>query len=192
MLTLRKIAVTGGLKSGKSTVCRFLKTDGAYVVSADEIVHQLLLSNTTLIQKIINALGSDAASSGKLDRSIIAQKVFSDPKKLQELESILHPAVIEEIKKEYEKVKNEKKYLFFVAEVPLLYESESHFFFDDVIAVIADIDICKKRYQNDVEYEKRMARQLPQNEKAAKANYIITNNGNLKDLQTKVKNLFKI
>lgn len=183
-LDLKKVAVTGGLASGKSSVCHILKNNGAYVVSADEVVHQLLNSNT-LNQEIIKQLGSEVVSEGKLDRSKIARLVFENSEKLAKLEAILHPIVIDEIKKSYEKVKNEKKYVLFVAEIPLLFEIKAQGYFDYVIAVVG---MQRPLSQDD---EKRIARQMPQEEKAARADYVITNDGTLEELEDKTLKILR-
>ena len=81
MLALKKIAVTGGLASGKSTVCALLKKRGAYVVSADEIVHRLLSPHTPLGRQVIKVLGSDIVSGNELDRKKIAQTCVFRPSK---------------------------------------------------------------------------------------------------------------
>ena len=145
MLALKKIAVTGGLASGKSTVCALLKKRGAYVVSADEIVHQLLSPHTPLGQQVIKLLGSDIVNNHQLDRKKIAQIVFSNPQKLEALEKLLHPQVLNEIDTAYEKIKHRSDYRCFAAEVPLLYEIGAEKRFDLVIGVVADPAECRAR-----------------------------------------------
>src|SRR5580700_5876146 len=99
MLKTKKIAVTGGLAAGKTTVCQIFKELGAYVVSADEIVHQLLSPGTTVGQQVIKLLGSDIISGQELDRKKIAAKVFFQRDLLHLLEEIIHPAVFDEIER---------------------------------------------------------------------------------------------
>src|SRR5262245_55950333 len=102
MLILKKVAVTGGLSCGKSSVCRIFKELGAYVVSADDIVHQLLTPQTKPGQQVIELMGSDIVVDQHIDRSKIAKKVFGNLKLLKSLEQILHPAVRHEIDKKYQ------------------------------------------------------------------------------------------
>jgi dephospho-CoA kinase len=191
MLTLKKVAVTGGLSSGKSTVCRLFEELGSYVVSADAIVHQLLSPDTAVGQQVINLLGSDIVRDRKFDRKKIADKVFSDPDSLKALEKILHPAVFDEIKAKYLQIKNEQKYSLFVAEIPLLYESESEDFYDAVIAIMANPHLCRERFkhqrqQEDHEFDRRMNRQLTPMHKAAKADFLIENNGSIDELKHQI------
>lgn len=197
MLKLRRVAVTGGLSCGKSSVCRFFKKFGSYTVSADEIVHQLLSPATNIGQNIITLFGNDIVINNQIDRSKIAQKVFNQPPLLYSLEQILHPAVQEEIEKIYEQVENKGNVKLFVVEVPLLFEAGIEDFYDAIITVVADPLISQERFQNATGYEvdeyiKRSKRQMPLNEKAKRSDYIIENNGSLKELEDKTKNLMNI
>ena len=194
MLTLKKVAVTGGLASGKTTICNYLKKNGAYIVSADEIVHQLLTLDTAVGEKIVADLGPNYVKERKIDRKRLAKLAFSDPKKLKNLEASLHPAVLDEIEREYERVKNQKTFSFFVAEVPLLYECEWEAHFDLIIVVASEEELCKKRYQEmepsaPADYSQRMARQLPMQEKQRRSEFRILNNGSFEDLENQVKNI---
>lgn len=194
MLILKKIAVTGGLSSGKSSVCRFFKELGAYVVSADEIVHQLLSSEADIRRRVIDLLGNDVAPEGQLDRSKIASKVFRNPQLLEALERILHSAVRDEISMQYRKAVSERAALF-VAEIPLLFETGAEEGYDYTISVMADPEQSFTRFQVSTghgkeEYERRMARQLSSEEKCAKADYVINNNGSLADLKQAVVNIY--
>lgn len=189
MLKLKKIAITGGLAAGKTTICRIFKELGAYVISADEIVHQLLSPKTEIGQQVIRLLGTDVVSGEEFDRKKIAAKVFPRPDLLHSLEEILHPAVFDEIEKKHKQIAREKKYSLFVAEIPLLFEAKREKDFDAVIAVVADPEIARQRYTQQ-EYEQRMIRQIEPKLKASKADYTIENNGSLDQLKNQIKNLY--
>ena len=81
MLKVKKIAVTGGLSAGKTTVCQLFKNLGAYVMSADEIVHRLLSTEISIIQQVVSQFGTRVLSGDQLDRKKIADLVFSCPEK---------------------------------------------------------------------------------------------------------------
>lgn len=181
---MRKIAITGNLASGKSTVGRILQEYGAYVVDADEIVHSLLSSNTPIGEKLIQLLGPEIVVGNKIDRKKITEIVFSDFEKLTSLEKILHPKVKQEIDRRFNLVKNNPSYKMFVAEVPLLYESGMEKDFDLVIAVIADENITRQRFAG-THFKQRHQRQ--QKDKASSADFVITNNGDLKMLKSSIE-----
>lgn len=182
MLILRKIAVTGGLASGKTTVCQFFKEYGAYVVNSDAIVHRLLSPETIIGQQAIALLGLTIVIKNRIDRKKIAELVFSNHEKLHALEAILHPAVKKEIETEYNHVKNNPSYSFFIAEIPLLYEAKMEAFFDTVIAVISDTKIAKARFQGN-DFDQRMSHQEAVEKKAIKADFTLVNNGDLTALK---------
>lgn len=194
MLKLKKVAVTGGLSCGKSSVCRLFKELGAYVVNADEIVHQLLSPEAPIGQQVIKLIGPDIVVNRQIDRSKIAKKVFNDPKLLRSLEEILHPAVTDEIKKQYQQAQTQGSASLFVVEIPLLFETDLGQFngqYDATIAVIADPAVCRRRFQESTRYDKdefnkRMARQLSPEEKARRADFVIRNDGSFEDLRQAV------
>ena len=194
MLTLMKVAITGGLASGKTTVCSLFKELGAYVVSADLIVHHLLSPNTNLGKKIIDLLGSDIINNSQFNRKLIAKKVFSDHSLLLSYEHLIHPEVFNEINNEYQKALK-GNYKLFVAEIPLLFEAKAERFFDCSVAVIANDDLRLERFnqrgnlsRND--FLKRDALQLSMQEKKERANFVIINDESHESLKVQVKYLF--
>lgn len=186
---MRKIAVTGGLATGKSTVCHILEECGAYVVSADTIVGQLLSQEGITRRQVVELLGPEIITNHQIDKKKVSNIVFSNPSKLSALESILHPAVQREINRLFENVKNNKAYRLFVAEVPLLYEAHMEKDFDAVIAVITDESTAKARSGNPEEFERRSRFQFPQAAKQLDATFVIKNQGILSSLKAQVSDL---
>lgn len=196
MLNLRVVAVTGGVSSGKSSVCRIFEQLGAKVISADNIVHELLTPKNPIGQQVITLLGQEIVEDGQLNRSEIGKQVFGDPQKLAALEKILHPAVRERIAEEIQKEKNTGSVPLLVVEIPLLFEGGFASLYDATIAVVADEKECQARFVKATsstpdDYKKRMARQMDPHEKALKADYVIDNNGTLRDLHDATASLFK-
>lgn len=192
MLKLKKIAVTGGLGCGKSTVCQILRDLGAYVIDSDEIVHKQLEENELLKNKVIDLLGTSVVIKGRLNRKKIAEKVFQNPKLLTDFETIIHPIIFAEIDSHYEKAAKDNKHPFFVVEIPLLYETKTEEKFDYTIVVTADEEKCIERsHFSKEEIERRMSRQMKLVEKAKKAHFLIENNGNKAELENQVKQLYK-
>ncbi|HEV3269089.1 MAG TPA: dephospho-CoA kinase [Candidatus Rhabdochlamydia sp.] len=197
MLKLKKLAITGGLSSGKTTVCHLFKDLGAFVVSADEIVHNLLVPDSIIGQKVIQLFGPSIVESNSLNRKKIAQQAFLDLKLLKALEALIHPVVYAKIKKEYQYARQSGKYPLFIAEIPLLYERFKQDEFDIVITVTADPSICQERFikqthQTIREFEQRMAQQINPENKAKKSDYVIRNNGSLACLRDQVTKLYSL
>ncbi len=190
MLNLVKIAITGGVASGKSSVCQFFKELGAFVVSADAIVHEILTPNTDLGRQVIHLLKVKNPPDGALFRKVIAEKVFKDPNLLASLEKILHPAVLKRIEELYAEAAKKGTYTYFIVEIPLLFEIANEEFYDVVVAVLASESEAKKRFEQSGyrpdEYEERMQRQMSPSKKASLADYTLFNNGSLEDLKKQV------
>lgn len=195
MLKLAKVAITGGIASGKTSVCQFFKELGAFVVNADTIVHGLLKPDTDLGQQIIRQFGPEIIKNGQINRKIVAEKVFKDPKRLKKLEGLVHPAVLRKIEELYAAVCNKGSYTSFVVEIPLLFEIGADPFYDVVVTVLSDEAKARDRFERagfqKTEYDLRMNRQLKPEQKAAKSHYIIYNNGSLADLHQEVIKLNK-
>ena len=193
MLRLKKIAVTGGIASGKSAVCQVLQELGAFVVDADAIVHELLTPDTSIGQQVIRLLGNNIVKNGKLSRRAIADKVFNDPETLHALEKILHPAVLEKINLLYRLACSQKSSKVFFVEIPLLFEIGQEKFYDAVIVTITNEKLAQQRYRSvghsDEEFFLRMKRQLDPEKKAQRADYVIRNEGSIDDLRKQVKNI---
>jgi dephospho-CoA kinase len=191
---IRKIAITGTVSAGKSTVCEFLKTRGAFILQADNIVHNILLKNASIIQKIKEKFSDCVIKNGEIDRKLLADCVFSNSEKLKSLEDILHPEVIEIIKKTYDTIKDSPDYKAFVVEFPLLFEIEFEHFFDQVIFVTADEERRKNRFINkgfsEEQFKLRSKRMSSENEKISKSDFIIKNNGSLENLNNQIENIF--
>lgn len=189
MLTLKKVAVTGGLATGKSTVCRFFKEFGACVVDADEIVRTLLINESEIGKQVIKLLGNEILTNNQIDRKKISNIVFSNPSKLKALESIVHPAVQNELHRLYEKAKSNPICRLFVAEVPLLFEAQMEKDFDAVVVVTADSATARKRAGSAEEFDRRSRFQMPLTAKASQATFVIKNQGDLSSLKAQVSAL---
>lgn len=197
---MKKVAITGVLSCGKSSVCRFLQNLGAHVVSADAIVHNLYHENEEVKQKLVHLFGEDIKVSGEIDRRRIAEKVFQQPEQLKKLEEMIHPHVNRAIEAQYRQLQQNPSNtaILFVAEIPLLLEAtpEEVRQYDAVVVVTSDKEACLQRFQaktgqGEDEYKRRMQRQLTQEEKAARADYIIDNRGSLAELEQAATDLYK-
>jgi len=188
--------VTGGIASGKTTVCRILEKYGAYQLNSDDIIHQLLSEDKLSIDQVVGYLGSDVVSDGKVDRGRVAEVVFSDEQKLRGLEAILHPKLLGIIWKEYRQKIKLGLYRFFVVEMPLVQEIGKEKEFDIIVAVTCPEALAKERCTlSEREYIRRMRWQWPVEKKARYADYAIVNDGSIKELEQQllefIENLWK-
>lgn len=189
-----KFAITGNIASGKSLIESFLKEEGIITIDTDEVVHELLSRDKSIIEKTVNLFGFDVKDyKGGIDRKKVGKIVFNDKNKLKELENILHPEVKKVVDRFFEEKKNEK---IVAVSVPQLYESGWEVYFDYVLLVIADDKIRLERLisRNNFskeEAEKRLAAQIPQEEKINKANFVIDNSGDAENTRLQLKEILK-
>ncbi|NGX28807.1 MAG: Dephospho-CoA kinase [Candidatus Anoxychlamydiales bacterium] len=187
---LKKIAITGNIASGKSQALKIFNKLGAYTIDADSIVHKLLLNDIDLKTKIVSLFDTTILEDEKIARDKIAKIVFKDETKLKKLENLLHPKVLAEIEKEYEKVKN-SNFIFFIVEMPLLFEIGVQKLFDIVITISTKEDIAKKR-SKDKDYMLRKKRQMPLKEKEKLSDFVIENNQDISSLEKNIKKISQI
>ncbi len=185
-VNIKKVAITGVPGSGKSTAAAIFEELGFYRIDTDKIAHRLLDQDSQLQQQIKDTFGQKIFS-GEL-RKNLARVVFSDPKKLKELEKLIHPKILHDLLNEMKEA--EKNHKLCVAEVPLLFEINWDKHFDVTLCITANPSLCLSRSGlTEEEYNKRMKRQLSQAEKAERADYVIENNRDLVALKTEIEEL---
>ena len=179
------VGLTGGLGAGKSEALLALGDLGAATLSTDAVVHDLLAGDE-LRGIVAERLGDEVAPDGKLDRSLIAERVFADEDARRWLESELWPRVgrrVAEWKQEVDALDPPPRAA--VVEVPLLFESGMEQAFDATIAVVADEAVRSERAgaRGHALVAERAGRQLTQEEKAQRADYEVRNEGSLEELR---------
>jgi dephospho-CoA kinase len=182
------VGLTGGLGAGKSEALRALGELGAATLSTDAVVHELLASEE-LRDAVVARLGEDVAAGGRLDRSLIAERVFGDEEARGWLEGELWPRVGKRVVEWREEVEAlDPPPPAAVVEVPLLFESGMEAAFDKTIAVVADEAIRTERAgaRGHAAVAERTGRQLSQEEKAERADFEIRNDGTLEELREKL------
>ena len=174
------VGLTGGIGSGKTTICKIFETLGIPIYYSDIRAKELMVENEALITKIKEAFGEAAyLENGSLNRAHIAQIAFSDKSKLAELNSIVHPAVFQDGN---DWVKMQKNVPYTLKEAALTFEGGGHKFLDKVITVFAPkeirIDRVIARDNTSREaVEARINKQMPDEEKVKLADFVIYNDG---------------
>jgi dephospho-CoA kinase len=179
------VGLTGGIGSGKSTALAALERLGAATLSTDQVVHDLY-ETAEVRDAVRDRFGEAVAPGGTIDRSALATRAFATPDQRQWLEGLLWPRVGSRMavwRGELEQLQSPPRVA--VVEVPLLFESGMEGAFDATIAVVADERVRAERAsaRNHSALDERGARQLSQEEKAARATYVVRNDGTVDELE---------
>jgi dephospho-CoA kinase len=182
------IGLTGGIAAGKSTALAAFERLGAATISSDAVVHELLDSEP-LLGRLTERWGGEIAPEGRVDRNKIGGIVFADPDELAWLESQIHPLVGERIGAWLGSLPDDAEVA--VVEVPLLFEGEMAPVFDTTVAVVTADEVRRARAEarGHTLVGEREARQLPQEEKAARAEHVVENDGSVEDLEQRLSAL---
>ena len=189
--------VTGGIGSGKSVVCGFLKKNGIPILEADPLAKKLTNTSPEIRKAMISEFGPDIyAQDGDLNKETLRQLVFSNSATRQRVNQIVHPHVFDWIQKEAERLDHEEQVKLVGVEAALVYESGMEKMLDVVVVVDAPVDkrvrwIQRRNQLSEEEIRKRLASQMPAEEKKKLADYVIVNDGTLKDLEKKVVDLLE-
>jgi len=173
---LLKVGLTGGIGSGKSTVAQLFEVLGIPVYYADTEARKLMNENKDLRQAIIENFGKEAYTNGTLNRKYISSLVFSDPLKLELLNSIVHPAT----KKDGENWMRRQKTVYAIHEAALIFEAKVSDRLDYVIGVSSPQELRIKRamerdHVTRDEIVKRMTKQLDEEIKMKKCDFVVIN-----------------
>jgi dephospho-CoA kinase len=182
------IGLTGGIAAGKSESLAAFERLGAATISSDAVVHELLDSEP-LLGRLRERWGDEIAPQGRVDRSKVGEIVFADPEQLKWLEAQIHPLVGERIGHWLASL--DERVRIAVVEVPLLFESEMEPVFDTTLAVVTSDEVRRARAEarGHALVGEREARQLAQDEKAARAVHVVENDGTLEDLERRLSAL---
>lgn len=183
-----KIAVTGGIGSGKSIFTDIFREKGGSVILADTVAKDIMQNNAEVAMKIKETFGADAFLNGTLNREYLSDSVFSSAENTALINGIVHPPVIRAISEEMEKIlKTEESVL---VECALLFEAGMENLFDYVVLIEADEDIRIKRVmQRDSlsrgDIQRRLFSQLPDEAKRDFVDFTIENNSDIEDFKKK-------
>ncbi len=182
-----KIAVTGNIGSGKSTFTGFAEEAGFPVLRADEISKNILENDEKVRVIVIKEFGDQSYKADKPNKNFLAKVVFSDPVKLQKLESILHPRVLKSIDKSVKELLKNNKVVFI--EAALIYESDLEEMFEYIVLISADRNNrLKRKIKSGIteeDFYKRESNQISEEEKKKRADFVFSNDTTKEDLKMK-------
>ncbi len=185
------VGLTGGIGAGKSEALAALERLGAATLSSDAVVHELLATDEVR-DALVERLGPAVAPEGRVDRGVVAERVFGSDEDRKWLEGVLWPRVGERMWGWREALdQRESRPRAAVVEVPLLFESGLEQAFDATVAVVADEAVRRERAEarGHAGVASRTARQLAQDEKAGRATHVVHNDGTVEELEEKLSQL---
>ena len=180
---MKLFGLTGGIGTGKSTAAEFLARRGLPVIDTDAIARELTEPNQPALTEIVSAFGPEMLDSeGRLRRHALADVVFSSPKKLKQLEAILHPRIRGRWVALTEDWRREGKAAAVVV-IPLLFETNAQPHFDAVICTACSgatqHERLQKRAWSESQIQQRLSAQWPLEKKIAASTYVIWTEGDL-------------
>jgi dephospho-CoA kinase len=185
-----RLALTGSIGMGKSTVAAMFRRFGIPVFDADAVVRKLQGRGGALVNKIEERFPGTTGPDG-VDRDALSERVLGDPGELAALEAIVHPAVHHERTRFIVENGDASALLF---EIPLLFETGGAETFDQVIVVSAPEDVQRERVlartgMSEAKFEALLARQMPDEEKTARADFVVDTGGELSTTEAQVRDI---
>jgi dephospho-CoA kinase len=192
-----RVALTGGIATGKSHVLNEFRKRGVPCLDADELAHGVTTAGTEATAQIAERFGGEVLdSSGAVDRHKLGAIVFADSAARRALEEIVHPAVYRAIAAGMRAFELLDRSPFVIVDIPLLYETGHSSDFDRVIATVCprrvQIERLKERGFSETEAEQRLAAQMSADEKALRADYIIQTDGTIASTNAQVDRILEI
>jgi len=180
-----KIAVTGGIGSGKSSVCNIFAKKGYSIISADKIAKELLANDKEIRKAVVAEFGEAAYDNGKPNNKYLAEKVFSNQQNVVKINSIIHPHTI--IKIDLLITEALKKSDIVFVESALIFEADRKDYFDHIILVLSSDEnkikrVTKRDGSSIDDVVKRIENQIPDDKKKSHSDFIIENNGTIEQL----------
>lgn len=174
---MMKVGITGGIGSGKSTVCRLFARRGVAVYDSDSEAKRLMTESVELRRRIAGRFGAEAyAADGGLNRSWLAARVFTDPQALADLNAMVHPAVMADFAAWAERQSDD----YVVLESAILFEAGLEHSVDRTVAVLAPLELrlertCRRDGCDREAVRRRMAAQMDDDTLCARADYTVVN-----------------
>ena len=192
-----KVGLTGSIAVGKSFVCECFREHGCHVLDADKVAREVVEPGTTGLAQIVREFGTDILQpNGELDRKALGSVVFVDGKKRELLNSIVHPLVIEEQDRWLNIREMDDPNGIAIVDAALMVESGGYRRFDKIVVVWCEPAIQLRRLMSrdnlsEQEAKKRIAAQMPQDEKKRFADHLINTSGDFEDVRRQVAEVFE-
>ena len=194
-----KVGLTGGVACGKSTVAAMFERRGAYVIRADEIAHKLMEPGQSVYEAVVERFGREILNAdGTISRPKLAELAFAG--RIQELNELVHPGVVKFQDDWMARVGRKDPKAIMIVEAALLVEAGARSHFDKLIMVTCGFEQKVERFGERLkmprevaraEVGRRMAAQLPDEEKAAVADFVIDNSGSLMKAESQVEQIWQ-
>jgi dephospho-CoA kinase len=197
-MIMKKIGITGGYGSGKSTAAKYFSESGYPVIYTDPLAKKLMSENAGIRDALVRLLGSAAyLDTGSIDIRYISEIIFTDPARKRELERIVHPAVVAAVTSDLADLERSKRYTVAFVEAPLLFESGLHDKLDYVVAVLAARSdriarIVGRDGLPEPVIEKRIDAQQPDEFFRLRADFVIENNAGIDELHGRCAFLLRL
>ena len=192
-----RVALTGGIATGKSHVLQEFRKRGVPCLDADELAHGVTAAGTQATAEIAERFGRDVLdSSGAVDRHKLGAIVFADRAARHELEAIVHPAVYRSIAAGLRAFDLLEHSPVAIVDIPLLYETGHGGDFDKVIVTVCPREMqmarLKARGLSETEAEQRLGAQMSAEEKAKRADYVIQTDGSIESTNEQVEKVLRV
>ncbi len=190
------IGVTGGIGTGKSTVAAMFKQLGATVIDADAIAHRVMEPKRLAWRAIVNTFGQEVLNDDEtINRARLAATVFHDPARRKQLEEIVHPRILREIRQQIGRLRKQRKVHLVVLDVPLLVEAGMEEEVDALVVVTAPPEVQRQRLNtkhswSEEEIDARIAAQWKLSAKVALADFVVNNADGVDATRTQVKQIW--
>jgi dephospho-CoA kinase len=190
--TVRVLGLTGGIASGKSTICEIFSAQGVPIIDADSISRELVTPGKPALASIEGYFGKNFVINGELQRSLLRTEIFSNEESRLWLEALLHPLIQQEIRVRIEST--DSPWVVLVA--PLLLESSDYNWVHKIAVVdtteILQLERTQARDKVDKsQVETIISKQMSRNERLQKADYVLHNCGTLESLQEQTMQLYR-
>ena len=192
-----KVGLTGGIASGKSVVGEMFAAVGVHVIQADVIAHRLMQPGESVYKQVVEHFGSGILNPDRvINRAKLAEAVFGDSPRVEDLNRIVHPAVVAEQDRWMEEVRRADAHAIAMVEAALILEAGAEDRFDCLVVVTCRPEQRAKRWAQRLhldeetarrEVTRRMAAQWPDEEKVKAADYVIDNSGSLDQTERQVR-----